>query len=259
MSAEPNVLDLFRLDGRVAVVTGAGTGIGRGIALGLAGAGADVVLAGRRSGPLEEVRARIESLGRRSVAIPTDVTDEAQLQSLVDTTRDTFGEVAIWVSNAGGLQGNPLALLKDTDRAAFDATVALNFTAVWMSAKAAESALRDGGCLVNISSIGAHARGNPRNGVYSACKAAVEHLTRTLALELAPRRIRVNAIAPGPVATDDYYRASGFTDAQFDKLATKQPLGRLGREEDFGAAAVYLASDASSWVTGQVLAVSGMP
>jgi NAD(P)-dependent dehydrogenase (short-subunit alcohol dehydrogenase family) len=98
----------------------------------------------------------------------------------------------------------------------------------------------------------------PGNGPYTAAKAAVNHLTTTLAAELAPRRIRVNAIAPGPVATEDYYDASGFTDAQFAKLAAKQPLGRLGEEEDFGSAAVFLASPASAWITGHVLVVAGM-
>jgi 7-alpha-hydroxysteroid dehydrogenase len=87
----------------------------------------------------------------------------------------------------------------------------------------------------------------------------VNHLTQSLALECAPRRIRVNAIAPGPVATEDYYESSGFTDAQFEKMASKQPLGRIGCDDDFKAAAVFLASAASSWITGQVLVVSGMP
>ncbi len=253
------VLDMFRLDGKVAVVTGGGTGIGRGIALGLAEAGADVVLAGRRPAPIESVRDEITARGRRSIAVPTDVTDEASLDALAEAALREFGRVDIWVSNAGGLQGSPLALLKETSRDDWEATTALNFTAVWLAAKVAERVLPDGGALINLSSIGGMARGAPRNGVYSACKAAIDHLTRTLALEFAPRRIRVNAIAPGPVATDDYYRASGFTDAQFAKMAGKQPLGRLGEPEDFGAAAVYLASSASAWVTGQVIAVSGMP
>ena len=254
-----NTLDLFHLDHKVAVVTGGGTGIGRGIVLGLADAGADVVVAGRRPGPLEEVCELVRSRGRRALAVPTDVTSTDSLQALADAAVAEFGRVDIWVSNAGGLQGSPLAELKHTERSDWDATTTLNFTAVWLAAKVAESVLPDGGVLINLSSVGGSRPGAPRNGVYSACKAAVDHLTKTLALEYAPRRIRVNAIAPGSVATDDYYRASGFTDAQFAKLAAKQPLGRLGQESDFGAAAVFLASDASAWVTGQIVAISGMP
>ena len=99
----------------------------------------------------------------------------------------------------------------------------------------------------------------PGRGVYSAAKVALNHLTQTMALELAPRRIRVNAIAPGHTQTADYERTSGFTDEQFAKLVSKQPLGRIGADHDFAAAAVYLCSDASSWVTGQTLFVSGTP
>jgi 7-alpha-hydroxysteroid dehydrogenase len=252
-----NVLDLFRLDGQVAVVTGGGGGIGRGIALGLAGAGADVAIAGRRAAPLEETAALIRAKGRGALAIPTDVTRPESVQKLIDATLKEFGKITIWVSNAGGLQEQKLGLLSQTSDESWDATTTLNFKAVWQCAKAAQVVLPDGGCIINVSSIGGLRDGAPHNGVYTASKAAVNHLTKTLAQELAPRRIRVNAIAPGPVATEDYHDASGFTEAQFEKLAAKQPLGRLGKDEDFGAAAVYLASRASEWVTGHILVVSG--
>jgi NAD(P)-dependent dehydrogenase (short-subunit alcohol dehydrogenase family) len=253
------VLDLFRLDGKVAVVTGGGTGIGRAIAIGLAEAGASVVVSGRRPDPLEAVRSEIEASGGMALAVPADVTVEADLDRLATEAVTQFGALGVWVNNAGGLQGEPLAYLDQTSKQSWDTTVARNFTAVWMASKVASEHLREGGVIINVSSIGGSAPGSPLNGVYGACKAAVNHLTKTYSGELARRRIRVNAIAPGHVATEDYYEASGFTDAQFAKLAAKQPLGRLGCDADFAAAAVYLASEASSWVTGHVLAVTGTP
>lgn len=252
-------LDLFRLDGHVAVVTGGGTGIGRAIALGLADAGADVTVAGRRRDPLEQVVTEIEARGRRGLAVPTDVTVAADLERLTGEVASTFGDASIWVNNAGGLQGEPMGVLSTITEQSWHTVIDRNFTAVWLASRAANGVLRDGGSILNVSSTGGFARGAPGHGVYTAAKAAVNHLTMTLALELAPRRIRVNAIAPGHTATDDYYRASGFTDAQFEKLASKQPLGRLGRDDDYAAAAVYLSSEAASWVTGQVLVISGTP
>jgi 7-alpha-hydroxysteroid dehydrogenase len=254
-----STLDLFRLDDHVAVVTGGGTGIGRAIALGLADAGADVAVAGRRPAPLERVVAEIEARGRRALAVPTDVTVSSDLDRLAAEVAATLGDVSIWVNNAGGLQGEPMGVLSTIDEPSWHTVIDRNFTAVWLASRAADGVLRDGGSILNVSSTGSFARGVPGHGVYTAAKAAVNHLTKTLALELAPRRIRVNAIAPGHTATDDYYRASGFSDAQFEKLASKQPLGRLGRDEDYAAAAVYLSSEAASWITGHVLVISGTP
>ncbi len=254
-----NVLDLFRLDGCVTVVTGGGTGIGRAIALGLAEAGADVVLAGRRVAPLQAVAHEIEQRGRRASAVPTDVTSAADLARLAEAAASTPGSVTTWVNCAGGLQGDPMGTVAEVSEATWHSIVDRNLTSIFLSAKAAQTVLCDGGTMINVSSIGGLRNGAPGHGVYSAAKAAVNHLTQTLALECAPRRIRVNAIAPGPVATEDYYEASGFTDAQFAKMAAKQPLGRLGCDDDFKAAAVFLASPASAWITGQVLVVSGAP
>lgn len=251
------VLEQFHLDGQIAVVTGGGGGIGRGIAVGLAQAGADVVVAGRRPNLLDETVALIEAAGRRGLAVRTDVTEPDQVHHLAERASE-LGTLTCWVNNAGGLQEQRLARLDEIGEASFEAIMELNLISVWRGAKTAAGVLADGGTMINVSSIGGIAPGRPGNGPYSAAKAAVNHLTTTMAAELAPRRIRVNAIAPGPVATEDYYDASGFTEEQFAKMAAKQPLGRLGTEEDFGAAAVFLASPASSWITGHVLVVAGM-
>ncbi len=254
-----DVLDLFRLDGHVAVVTGGGTGIGRAIALGLASAGADVVVAGRRPGPIGEVAAEVGAAGRRGIAVPADVTSASDLAVLADRAAAELGPVTIWVNNAGGLQGEPMGVLPDITEESWHTIIDRNFTSIWLASVAAQRVMADGGSIINVSSVAGFRNGAPGHGVYSAAKAAANHLTKTLSLECAPRRIRVNAIAPGHTVTDDYITSSGFDDTKFQKLATKQPLGRLGRDEDFAAAAVYLASEASSWVTGHILVVSGTP
>ncbi len=253
-----SIFDLFRLDGRVAVVTGGGTGIGRGIALGLADAGADIVLAGRRPAPLHEVAAAVAALGRRVLVVPADVTVEDDMAALAEQAA-AFGSLRIWINNAGGLQGEPMKPLADTTLASWHTTIDRNLTSIFLSARVGAPKLADDGAILNVSSTASATRGAPTHGPYSAAKYAMNHLTQTMALELAPRRIRVNAIAPGHTQTADYVNTSGFTDEKFAKLATKQPLGRIGRDDDYAAAAVYLCSDAASWVTGQTLFVSGTP
>lgn len=252
-----NLLDRFRLGGDVAVVTGAGTGIGRGIALGLADAGAAVVVAARRRPMVDAVADEIRARGGRALAVAVDVTDDAQVQALIDATVAEFGKLDVWVNNAGGLQGEAPTLLRKHSPESFDAIVGLNLRAVWRCCVLAQAAMADGGRIVNVSSIAGLRNGTPFNGPYGLSKAAVNHLTKTMALEGARRRIRINAIAPGPVDTEDMRESLGADDSRMAAVAKDVPLGRLGHDEDFAAAAVYLASSASEWVTGHVLVVSG--
>lgn len=254
-----SILDKFRLDGEVAVVTGAGKGIGRAIAIALAQAGADVALASRTQADLDAVAAEITSLGRRALPIATDATDATALERLADETIAQLGKLTIWVNNAGGIPDGTPRYLTRTPEENFDAQIALNLKAVWMGASLAARRMADaGGAIINISSRSAFGP-QVKNGPYGAAKAAVNSLTTTLAVEVAPH-IRVNAVAPGPVPTENFDECMGTdTPEKREKLLEMIgiPLGRYGEPEDIAAAVVFMASPASSWVTGQCLYVTG--
>lgn len=253
------ILDRFRLDGEVAVVTGAGKGIGRAIAIGLAEAGADVVLAARTQADLDAAAREIEALGRRALPLATDATDGAALERLAQATVAAFGKLTIWVNNAGGIPDATPRYLTCTPEENFDAQIALNLKAVWMgSSIAARHMAEAGGAIVNISSRSAYGP-QVKNGPYGAAKAAVNSLTATLAVEVAPK-IRVNAVAPGPVPTENFDECMGTdTDEKRAKLLGMIgiPMGRYGTPEDIAAAVVFMASPAASWITGQCLYVTG--
>ena len=252
-----SVLELFKLEGQVAVVTGGGKGIGRGIALALAEAGADVAVAARSQSDVEAVAAEIRDRGRRSAAYALDVTEEGALDRLADAAAAEFGKLTIWFNNAGGLPDATPRYLTRTSPERWDAQIDLNLKAVWAGAVAAARHLADGGTIINTSSRSAFG-GHIKNGPYAAAKAAVNSLTQTLSIELAPR-IRVNAIAPGPIRTQNFDESIGLDDARAEEFrqALKLPLGRYGTPEDIGAAAVFLASPAAGWITGQCLYVTG--
>ncbi|MCV7077730.1 SDR family NAD(P)-dependent oxidoreductase [Mycobacterium szulgai] len=249
--------DRFSLDGRVAIVTGGGTGIGRGAALVLAEHGADVVVAARRRDPLESTAKEIAALGRRALAVPTDVTSPARCESLVEAALAEFGRVDILVNNAGGAETKPILKWPDDD---FDHVIALNFGAVWhLSRAAAKPMLRQGkGAMVNISS-GASLLAMPQAAPYGAAKAAVNNLTGSMAAAWTRKGIRVNAIAVGAVRaatlTDDAARYG----LDLDAIAATNGAGRLGEPDEIGYGVLFFASDASSFCSGQTLYMHGGP
>jgi len=246
-------MDQFRLDDQVAVVTGSGQGIGRAIAWAIADAGADVVINSRRRDDLEATAAGIEARGRRALIADGDIRDFSQ--TIAERTIAEFGKLDIWVNNVGGSDEKATRLLVDTPDDIFRSQLELNLTTAFQGAKAAAAVMGDQGVIINISS-GAGMRGSPYTGPYAAAKAGMNNLTETLALELAPR-IRVNTIAPGPVVTEAYEEVLGMDEERQQMVAQSIPLQRVGHPNDIATAAVYFASPAASWVTGQLLLVAG--
>ena len=248
-----SVFDSVRMDGQVAVVTGSGQGIGRGIAWALADAGCDVVVNARRLSDLEETAAGIRERGRQALIVEGDIRDFSD--EIARRTIAEFGRLDIWVNNVGGsVESTTYELAKMSDEF-FRGMLELNLTSAFQGARAAAANMPNGGVIINIAS-GAGMRGSPMTGAYAAAKAGMINLTQTLALELAERGIRVNTVSPGPVVTEAYLGVLGISD-QLEKLRQTIPLGRLGTIDDIGAAVMFLASPAASWVTGQNLLIAG--
>jgi len=252
---------MFSLAGKSCVVTGASRGLGRAIALAFADQGADVVLAARSVPDLETLRAEIEAKGRRALVRPTDVTDVGQLRALAAATVAAFGKLDAWVNNAGGdtsIEGGWAEWL-DVTEAGWERMLQLNLKAQVFGAQAAARAMRDrgtGGSIIFLSSIDGLYAAPGGEGIYGACKAAINNLTQTMAVELGQFGIRVNAIAPALVETP--LTAPWLaTEADRRLRSAFYPLRRVGQPPDVAAAAVYFASDEAAWVSGAVLLVSG--
>lgn len=257
-----SLLDRFRLDGKVAVVTGGGRGIGEGLALGLAEAGADVVVAARRTAEVEAVAERVRALGRRALAVTCDVMHIDQVQELARTASEQMGRLDCWVSNAGGADDRVPRTFLDMPERQWDFQLNLNLKAVWTGAQAAARIMSEhgGGTIINISSVAA-GRASPYNGPYAVAKSGVDNLTQTLAAELAAAGVRVNGVAPGPIPTEVFLEFLQLEEKDIPELGERFqiPLGRVGTPEDIAPAVVYLASDASSWMTGQTIRICGGP
>lgn len=246
------ILDRFRLDGRVAIVTGAGRGIGAATAIALAEAGADVVIAARTPEQLGSVAAAVSALGRRAVVRPCDLSDTRNVRELATAAMDEFGRIDIVVNNVGGTMPRPAM---DTSEGYLERAFHFNVTTAFALSQASAPAMLagNGGSIVNVSSSMGRLRSRGYLA-YGTAKAALEHLTHLLAADLAPR-IRVNAVAPGAVETEAL--GTVLTDDLRTTMVEGTPLRRLGAPEDIAAAVLFLASDAASYVTGRVLAVDG--
>jgi NAD(P)-dependent dehydrogenase (short-subunit alcohol dehydrogenase family) len=244
---------LFDLSGRVALVTGARHGVGRAIALAYARAGARVVVTGRRPEELAAVGAELDALGAEHMPLGLELTDEAAIGPALRAAAERWGRLDVVVNNAGLSIRKPAAALTAAE---WDAVVATNLRAPFLVAQAAAAVLTaPGGRIVNLSSTFARVAVAER-APYAASKAGLEHLTRVLALEWAPRGITVNAIAPGATPTETRADVLG-TDEAVRARSAAIPLGRLGTPEDLVGAALLLAGDAGAFITGQTIVVDG--
>lgn len=246
------ILDSFRLDGHVALVTGAGRGIGRATAVGLAEAGADVALVARSEADLAAVASAIEATGQRALPITFDVTDTASMPMLAERITSELGRLDILVNNAGGSFPKPLL---DTSAKSFDKAFSFNVTTAFEMTKAAVAPMLagGGGSVVNIASA-AGRMADRGFAAYGTAKAAMIHMSRITAMDLAPH-IRVNAIAPGSIATEalDAVLDSGLRST----MEANTPLRRIGAPADIAAGVLYLCSPAGSYLTGKVLEIDG--
>lgn len=247
-----SVLDMFRLDDKVVIVTGASSGLGVAFAVACAESGADVVLAARRVDKLADTAALIRSTGRQALVVGTDVAAPEQCQALVDATMDEFGRVDILVNNAGVASAYPAT--RETPEQ-FRGVVDVNLHGSYWTAQACGRVMQPGSVIVNISSIlGLTTAGLPQ-AAYAASKAAIVGLTRDLAQQWGSRKgIRVNAIAPGFFASE---MTAEYAEGYLDSMAPRMLLGRTGDPAELAATLVWIASPAGGYVTGQTVVVDG--
>jgi NAD(P)-dependent dehydrogenase (short-subunit alcohol dehydrogenase family) len=248
-----SILSKFNLADRMAIVTGSGQGIGKGIAMALAEAGADLVVADMNAETVEVTASEISERGNRVLATVTDVRHSEQVADMVKKTMDEFGRIDILVNNAGGSFRAPFLEFSEKG---WDAIVRATLKSVFLVTSAVAKIMADQkkGNIISIASVSG-LRGEPGSAPYGAAKAGVINLTKTLAVELSPYSIRINCIAPGGVDTPG--TAPWRTEEVLERTRRDVPLGRVGTIEEIASAALYLASDASSYMTGETILIDG--
>ena len=247
-----SVIDRFRMDDKVVVVTGASSGLGVAFAKGFAEAGANLVLGARRAEKLESTKAMVEGLGRKAIAVPTDVTDPDSCTALAQAAIDQFGRLDVLINNAG--VGTAVPALKETPDQ-FRSVLDINLNGVYWMAQACARVMQPGSSIVNVSSVLGMIPSMHPQAAYASSKAAVIGLSRDLAAQWTSRKgIRVNTLAPGffPSEMTDQY-----DDAYNQMMAQLIPAKRLGDPEELAAACLFLASDAGSYISGATLVVDG--